>query len=97
MLKNKTRVKKPTKHYKDIQIVKDQQLELFAENFMYLCLGYFFFEMESYAVYAVELLQIFFLNETTRMNPNLNYAQLVRGSQNCTKMGRGEGVVSGRA
>ncbi|CAO3674272.1 hypothetical protein CU097_003519 [Rhizopus azygosporus] len=98
LLKNKTRVKKPTKHYKDIQIVKDQQqLELFAENFMYLCLGYFFFEMESYAVYAVELLQIFFLNETTRMNPNLNYAQLVRGSQNCTKMGRGEGVVSGRA
>ncbi|RCH88325.1 hypothetical protein CU097_006010 [Rhizopus azygosporus] len=76
---------------------KGTQLELFAENFMYLCLGYFFFEMESYAVHAVELLQIFFLNETTRMNPNLNYAQLVRGSQNCTKMGRDEGVVSGRA
>ncbi|KAG2209780.1 hypothetical protein INT47_001928 [Mucor saturninus] len=77
--------------------VKDQsQLESFAESFTFLCLGYYFLNNENYAIYAVSLLDTFFLNEKTRMNPNLNYAQFVRGSQNTTKMGRGEGVISSR-
>lgn len=81
----------------DITSVKDQsQLESFAENFTYLCLGYYFFDNENYAIHAVSLLDTFFLNEKTRMNPNLNYAQFVRGSQNKFQMGRGEGVISSR-
>lgn len=81
----------------DITDIKDQsQLELFAENFTYLCLGYYFLNNENYAIHAVSLLDTFFLNETTRMNPNLNYAQFVRGAQNKSQLGRGEGVISSR-
>lgn len=64
---------------------------------MYLCLGYYFFKEDKYAEYAISLLEIFFINEKTRMNPNLTYAQFIRGSQNTTKAGRGEGIVSARA
>jgi hypothetical protein len=59
-------------------------------------LGYYFFDNENYAIHAVSLIDTFFLNEHTRMNPNLDFAQFVRGSQNVTKMGRGEGVISSR-
>lgn len=71
-------------------------MESIAENLTYLCLGYYFFNNDNYAIQAVSLLNVFFLEEKTRMNPNLNYAQLVRGSQNNTKLGRGEGVISSR-
>lgn len=71
-------------------------MESVAENITYLCLGYYFFNNENYAIHAVSLIDTFFLNERTRMNPNLDYAQFVRGSQNTTKMGRGEGVISAR-
>ncbi|RCI07261.1 hypothetical protein CU098_013741 [Rhizopus stolonifer] len=78
--------------------VKDQaQLESFAENFMFLCLGYHFFNNRNYADHAVLLLNTFFVDEKTRMNPHLEYAQLVRGSQNRTRMGRCEGVISSRS
>ncbi|KAG1140851.1 hypothetical protein G6F37_008676 [Rhizopus arrhizus] len=81
----------------DIGTVKDQQqLESFAENIMYLCLGYYFFKEDKYAKHAISLLEIFFINEKTRMNPNLTYAQFIRGPQNTTKTGRGEGIVSAR-
>lgn len=91
-------IRKDGKRNPDAGIVKDQQqLELFAENVMYLCLGYYFFKEEKYALHAVSLLKTFFLHEVTRMNSHLDYAQLVRGSQNTTRMGRGEGIISSRA
>lgn len=71
-------------------------MESVTENLTFLILGYFFFNNENYAIHAVSLLDTFFINEKTRMNPNLNYAQYVRGSQNTTKLGRGEGVISAR-
>jgi hypothetical protein len=46
---------------------------------------------ERYAQKAVQLLQIFFLDETTRMNPSLQYAQAVPGRDN----GRGFGIIDG--
>ncbi|CAO3610726.1 unnamed protein product [Mucor fragilis] len=72
------------------------QLESVAENLQFLCLGYYLLNNENYAIYAVALLDTFFVNEKTRMNPNLNYAQFVRGSQNHSPFGRGEGVISSR-
>jgi hypothetical protein len=82
----------------DTGAVKDQtQLESLAENITYLCLAYYFFEDQKYATQATSLLDTFFINEQTRMNPNMNYAQFVRGSQNKSKMGRGEGVISSRS
>ena len=44
---------------------------------------------DRYAVKAVELLKVFFLNERTRMNPSLDYAQAVPG----VSPGRGIGVI----
>lgn len=90
-------VRKDGKRNPDIGCAKDQsQLESLAESLTYLCLGYYLLENENYAIHAVSLIDTFFLNESTRMNANLNYAQFVRGSQNKTKLGRKEGVLSSR-
>ncbi|KAI7906445.1 alginate lyase-domain-containing protein, partial [Cokeromyces recurvatus] len=62
----------------------------------FLSMGYYFFNNENYAIHAVSLLDTFFINEKTRMNPNLNYVQLIRGPQNTPKIGRKEGVISSR-
>ena len=44
---------------------------------------------ERYVVKAVELLRVFFLDATTRMNPSLNFAQAVPG----VSPGRGIGII----
>ena len=44
---------------------------------------------DKYAQKAAELLRVFFLDEATRMNPNLQYAQAVPG----VSPGRGTGII----
>lgn len=44
---------------------------------------------DQYAAKAADLLRVFFLNEKTRMNPNLQYAQAVPG----VSPGRGTGII----
>ncbi|KAI8647892.1 putative alginate lyase [Parasitella parasitica] len=96
--RNTKYIRKDGKKNPDVAEARDQcQLESVAESIQFLCLGYFFFNNENYAIHAVSLLDSFFVNEKTRMNPNLNYAQFVRGSQNHSHRGRGEGVISSRA
>ena len=46
---------------------------------------------ERYAQKAAELLRVFFLDEATRMNPNLQHAQAIPGRDN----GRGFGIIDG--
>ena len=46
---------------------------------------------EQYATKAVEILRIWFINKGTRMNPNLNYAQVVPGHFN--NQGRSYGLI----
>lgn len=45
----------------------------------YLSLAYFYTEKPEYARKSVELINNWFLNEETKMNPNLNYAQIALG------------------
>ncbi|CEM11993.1 unnamed protein product [Vitrella brassicaformis CCMP3155] len=54
-----------------------------------LGLGYYFLEDERYAKDAVEKIRVWFLDDDTRMNPHLEYAQIVRGHPR----GRRQGVV----
>jgi Alginate lyase len=44
---------------------------------------------DKYVAKAVDLLRVFFLDPTTRMNPNLNYAQAIPG----VSPGRGIGII----
>ena len=54
-----------------------------------LSLAYFFSGNEKYAKKATELIHIWFLDKTTRMNPNLRYAQHIPGEAD----GRCYGVI----
>ncbi len=57
-----------------------------------LALAYYFTGKEIYAAQAVKLIRVFFLEESTRMNPNMNYAQAIKGQND----GRGAGLIESR-
>jgi Alginate lyase len=56
-----------------------------------LGLAYFFTDDERYARHAALLVRAFFLDPATRMNPNLKFAQGVRGKED----GRPAGIIDG--
>ena len=58
-----------------------------------LSLAYYYTGNEDYARHAGELIKTWFLNDSTRMNPNLEYGQAIPG---ITK-GRGTGIIDTRA
>src|ERR1035437_5142737 len=62
------------------------------ERSLNLSLAYYLSGNEDYAKKAVEFLRVWYLNPDTKMNPNLNYAQAVKG----INTGRGAGVLEGR-
>lgn len=62
-----------------------------ASNVTTLSLAYYLTGNEKYAAKAAEQLKVWFLNPDTKMNPNLNYGQIVPGQDN--NKGRAEGVL----
>ena len=52
-------------------------------------MAYYFFDEEKYAARAAELLRVWFLNDATKMNPHLAYAQAVPGRS----QGRAAGII----
>jgi Alginate lyase len=59
--------------------VDEPAKDVMIENTRDLALANFFSDDQKYAKRAVEVLQTWFLNEETKMNPNLNYGQGIPG------------------
>lgn len=79
-----------------MSLLQDQsQLEGLAEQLLYLCLGYRLYRKDEYADRAVYLLDVFFVDPHTKMNPNVDYGQVVRGS-NYSLGGRPDGIIGTR-
>lgn len=62
---------------------------LLARNVQALSLAYMMTGSEKYAEHAVKMLDTWFLNPDTRMNPNMTYAQLIPGRDAV----RGTGII----
>lgn len=63
-----------------------------SSRIYHLALAYYFTGKEAYAAHASKLIRVWFLDTATRMNPNLKYAQSVKGVTD----GRAEGVIDTR-
>lgn len=57
-----------------------------------LALAYYFSGEKQYAEHAGRLLQVWFLDSATKMNPNLNFGQAIKG----VNTGRGAGLIDSR-
>jgi len=63
-----------------------------CDNVSTLALAWYFSGDARYADHAEKLMRVWFLDTATRMNPNLNFAQAVKGRQT----GRGYGLIDTR-
>lgn len=63
-----------------------------CENVYILSLAYYYSNDEKYAQHASKLLEVWFLDSATKMNPNLNFGQAVKG----VTTGRAEGIIDTR-
>lgn len=75
------------KDYKD----KEYMPQL-CEMVYTLSLAYYFSEDKVYADHAARLVRVWFLDTATRMNPNLNYGQAIKG----VTTGRAAGLIDTR-
>lgn len=69
--------------------VDDPAKDRFITNAQVLSLAYFFSSEKKYAKKVQQLLKVWFLDEATRMNPNLEHAQGIPGKNT----GRGFGII----
>src|SRR6266542_5829813 len=66
-----------------------KRLDNMIQTVKTLGLSYFFTRREEYAAHAAKLLRVWFLDDETKMNPHLRYAQAVPGRN----VGRGAGII----
>ena len=69
-----------------------QELDRMRADTEALALAYYFTKEDKYAKFASKLLYAWFLDVTTRQNPNLNYGQGIPGRNS----GRGIGIIETR-
>ncbi|WP_373515609.1 alginate lyase family protein [Persicitalea sp.] len=73
-------------------ITDHDQLHDLIEDSELMSLAYYFTQKEKYAQHAALLLETWFLNSDTKMNPHLNYGQGIPGITE----GRGIGIIDSR-
>ncbi len=66
-----------------------KRLDSLVQSVKTLVLGYFFTGREDYAAHAVQLLRAWFVDNKTKMNPHLSYAQAIPGRN----QGRAAGII----
>jgi hypothetical protein len=66
-------------------------LSSMAKSVKNLSIAYYLTSDEKYALKAVQNLRKWFLNPSTKMNPNMNFGQTISGRNN--GKGRGEGII----
>jgi hypothetical protein len=75
------------KEYKD-----KEYMPAVCANVHTLALAYYFSGDKVYAEHVAKLLRVWFLDPATKMNPNLNYGQAIKG----VNAGRGAGLIDTR-
>lgn len=73
--------------------VDRKRLGFMGKSVWKLSLAYYFTDNEKYAKKAISMIETWFLNPDTLMNPNLEYAQSVPGNPNK----RATGILDGRS
>jgi hypothetical protein len=77
----------------EVKAYKDKEYQpLLCSNVQTLALAYYFSGEKVYAQHAAKLLQVWFLDTATRMNPNLNFGQAIKG----VNTGRAAGLIDTR-
>lgn len=86
-------IRKDGEHNPEIKKISDHDfLSELCNKCKYLSLAWYFTGDEKYAAKARQLISVWFLEPDTKMNPNLNYAQSIRGVND----GRGIGIIETR-
>ena len=80
------------KEYKEKEYKDKEYQPKMCELVNTLALAYYFSDEEKYAEHAAKLLKVWFLDPETKMNPNLNFAQAIKGENT----GRGAGIIDAR-
>jgi hypothetical protein len=87
-------IRKDGEHNPEIKKITDHDNMSTLDNAVrILALTYYLSKEEKYAIKASSLLKYWFLDEATKMNPNLEYAQAIPG----ITTGRGIGIIESRS
>ncbi len=84
-------IRKDGERNPEIEKLDRFKLSRFIRSVKTLTYAYYFSGNERYANKAVDFMRVWFLNEDTRMNPNLNFGQMIPGHNQ--GKGRGEGLI----
>ncbi len=77
----------------EVKTYKDKEyFPRVCENIFTLSLAGYFSGEDKYATHASALLKVWFIDSATKMNPNLNFSQAIKGQND----GRGAGLIDSR-